>query len=113
MGSVGYPVIVYYMHLRTLKHGAFNLSVNATGQIPEFINQFGLIDDDTPHEVYTKTSWEDGKTQMRLVFSDEFNTDGRSFYPGDDPYWEAADLHYWVLRITWCCFFCLIADLYT
>jgi hypothetical protein len=35
---------------------------------------------------------------MMLVFSDEFNTDGRSFYPGDDPYWEAADLHYWVSR---------------
>jgi hypothetical protein len=30
-----------------------------------------------------------------LVFSDEFNTDGRTFYPGDDPYWEAVDLHYW------------------
>ena len=33
---------------------------------------------------------------MLLVFSDEFNTDGRSFYPGDDPYWEAGDMHYWV-----------------
>ena len=32
---------------------------------------------------------------MQLIFSDEFNTDGRTFYPGDDPYWEAADLHYW------------------
>jgi hypothetical protein len=32
---------------------------------------------------------------MKLVFSDEFNTDGRTFYPGDDPYWEAEDLHYW------------------
>ena len=21
--------------------------------------------------------------------------DGRSFYPGDDPFWEAVDLHYW------------------
>lgn len=30
-----------------------------------------------------------------LVFSDEFNTDGRTFYPGDDPFWEAVDLHYW------------------
>jgi len=27
---------------------------------------------------------------MELVFSDEFNTDGRSFFPGDDPYWEAS-----------------------
>jgi len=30
-----------------------------------------------------------------LVFSDEFEVDGRSFYPGDDPYWEAPSLHYW------------------
>jgi hypothetical protein len=34
-------------------------------------------------------------TSYDLVFSDEFNVDGRSFYPGDDPYWEAVDLHYW------------------
>lgn len=32
---------------------------------------------------------------MELVFSDEFEEEGRSFYPGDDPYWEAHDLHYW------------------
>lgn len=36
----------------------------------------------------------DGKA-YQLVFSDEFNQDGRTFYPGDDPFWEAADLHYW------------------
>lgn len=29
------------------------------------------------------------------MFSDEFNVDGRTFYPGQDPYWEAVDLHYW------------------
>ena len=29
-----------------------------------------------------------------LVFSDEFNKDGRTFYPGDDPFWEAVDLWY-------------------
>ena len=32
---------------------------------------------------------------MTLVFSDEFNQDGRTFYPGDDPFWEAVDLQYW------------------
>ena len=32
---------------------------------------------------------------MKLVFSDEFNQDGRSFYPGEDPFWEAENLHYW------------------
>lgn len=45
-------------------------------------------------EVRQKKSWVDG-SDMQLVFSDEFNTDGRTFYPGDDPYWEAVDLHYW------------------
>lgn len=29
------------------------------------------------------------------MFSDEFSRDGRTFWPGDDPYWEAQDLHYW------------------
>lgn len=56
----------------------------------------GLIDLDTPKSAQTKLSWEDGTTEMQLVFSDEFNTEGRSFYPGDDPYWEAVDLYYWV-----------------
>ena len=63
-------------------------------QVPSMGN-FGLIDLDTPKDVYTKPSLRDG-SPMLLVFSDEFNTDGRSFYPGDDPYWEAEDLHYWV-----------------
>jgi len=113
LDSVGYPVISYYRSLRTSTRGGFNLGgANATGQIPKFIGNFGLIDQDTPKSAYTKTSWADGKTEMRLVFSDEFNTDGRSFYPGDDPYWEAVDLHYWVYYITWC-FFSLVADLCT
>lgn len=49
---------------------------------------------DTPDWAQTRTSLYDGK-QLQLVFSDEFNTDGRTFYPGDDPYWSAVDLHYW------------------
>lgn len=74
--------------------GGFNIGgINASGQIAE-IGNFGLIDKDTPQDVYTKTSYIDGST-LELVFSDEFNTDGRTFYPGDDPYWEAVDLHYW------------------
>lgn len=100
-GSIGYPVISYYRDVGASTRGGFNLGgSNATGQIPQLIGNFGIIDQDTPQEVYTKTSWADGKTKMRLVFSDEFNTDGRSFYPGDDPYWEAVDLHYWVYYIT-------------
>lgn len=41
----------------------------------------------------------DSSQEMALVFSDEFNVDGRTFYPGDDPYWEAVDLHYWQVRV--------------
>ncbi len=59
------------------------------------MGNFGLIDLDTPADAYTKKSLRDG-TEWTLVFSDEFEEDGRSFYPGEDPYWEAVDLHYWV-----------------
>ncbi|KAF8893333.1 glycoside hydrolase family 16 protein [Infundibulicybe gibba] len=92
---MGYPVASHFKQHLPTNEGGFNLGgINATGQIPFLTGGWGLIDLETPKEAYTKPSWEDG-SEMRLVFSDEFNTDGRSFYPGDDPYWEAADLHYW------------------
>ena len=59
---------------------------------------WGLIDLDTPQNLYTKPSYHDPSQTLQLVFSDEFNVDGRTFYPGDDPYWEAVDLHYWQVR---------------
>jgi beta-glucanase (GH16 family) len=52
-----------------------------------------IVDPATPEEALTRTGYDGEK--YTLVFSDEFNTDGRSFYPGDDPYWEAVDLWYW------------------
>jgi beta-glucan synthesis-associated protein KRE6 len=45
----------------------------------------GLIDPDTPEAAMTRTGI-NGDTLV-LVFSDEFNTKNRTFYPGDDPYW--------------------------
>lgn len=68
-------------------------SVNATGQINKFPNFPSLVDDDTPADALTRVG-ADGMS-YQIVFSDEFNRDGRTFYPGDDPYWEAVDLHYW------------------
>lgn len=59
---------------------------------------WALIDLDTPQDAYTKPSW-NGGSDMALVFSDEFNVPGRTFWPGDDPYWEAVDLHYWVCAV--------------
>lgn len=70
---------------------SYNLGgVNATGQFPAQPRE--LIDPETPLDVYTRTGF-DGK-QWSLKFSDEFNTEGRTFFPGDDPFWEGVDLHY-------------------
>lgn len=90
---IGYPMILHFTHLPRPLSG-FNLGgINASGQIPVLPGLPGLIDADTPKSVLTRTG-SDGN-HYDLVFSDEFNTDGRTFYPGDDPYWEAADLYYW------------------
>lgn len=53
----------------------------------------GLVDPDTPESAKTRISTFDGST-LQLVFSDEFNEPNRTFYPGDDPFWTAADLWY-------------------
>lgn len=52
------------------------------------------IDPDTPSSVYKKTS-ATGE-ELTLVFSDEFEDEGRSFYDGDDAYWQGVDLWYGV-----------------
>lgn len=91
-----YPIISYFQRRHESTKGGYNIGgINATGQIasiPGF--RSSLIDPDTPADAYSRLS-PDGTKNMKLVFSDEFNTDGRSFYPGDDPFWEASDLHYW------------------
>ncbi|KAI5119192.1 hypothetical protein M0805_004447 [Coniferiporia weirii] len=90
---LGYPIIADSNRKPSTDAG-FNLGgINASGQVPDLTNFPNLIDTDTPSEALTKVGT-DGNT-YNLVFSDEFNTDGRTFYPGDDPYWEAVDLQYW------------------
>ena len=77
--------------------GGFNVGgINGSGQVPKMPGNWGLVDLETPQSAYTMPSNVDG-SEMQLIFSDEFNTDGRTFYPGDDPYWEAVDLHYWAV----------------
>ncbi len=96
---IGYPVIFFQTH-KTPQFNGFNVGgINASGQIPLLPNLPHLIDPDTPADVRTRTG-SDGNL-YELVFSDEFNTDGRSFYPGDDPFWEAADLHYWYTKVSY------------
>lgn len=86
----------HFTQTKQTTQGGFNLGgINATGQIPDMLGNYGLVDRDTPQSAYTKPSYFNPKQDMVLVFSDEFNTDNRTFYPGDDPYWEAVDIHYW------------------
>lgn len=67
--------------------------INGSGQVPAIKGLPTLIDEETPQDARTRTGFDGEK--YNLVFSDEFNTDGRTFWPGDDPWWEAVDLHYW------------------
>lgn len=88
-----YPVVTYY-HDRALNDAITgNALVNGTGQIPFLFQMPQLIDPDTPSSAATRTGF-DGLS-YELVFSDEFNTPNRSFWPGDDPFWEAVNIWYW------------------
>lgn len=93
----GYPIIDFYYGDKSASGtstSGYNLGgINSTGQYPVISGLATLIDADTPSDKYTYAGG-DGKT-WNLVFSDEFNTDGRTFYDGDDPFFQAMDIHYW------------------
>ncbi len=92
-----YPIVSFYYGSNASsgsKTSGYNLGgINASGQYPLISGLPTLIDADTPSSVYTRTGF-DGNT-WNLVFSDEFNKEGRTFFNGDDPFFEAVDLHYW------------------
>ncbi|KIY48568.1 beta-glucan synthesis-associated protein KRE6 [Fistulina hepatica ATCC 64428] len=90
---LGYPVASYIVK-KTETTTVTLLGLNASGEYPSFTDKWRLIDPDTPDDVKTRTGFKND-SEFTLVFSDEFNTDGRTFWPGDDPYWEAVDLHNW------------------
>ncbi|PWY97432.1 beta-glucan synthesis-associated [Testicularia cyperi] len=93
----GYPIISHYEKLFTSSSSSnyYNIGgTNGSGQVPD-LPLFSLVDPDTPQSATTRTSPVDGKS-YHLVFSDEFNLEGRTFWPGDDPFWEAIDLYYGV-----------------
>jgi len=90
----GYPLIAHFTRETISNVGAANLGgTNGTGQVPD-LKIFQLIDVDTPADAYKFTSPVEGRVEYDLVFSDEFNEEGRTFWPGDDPFWEAVDLWY-------------------
>ncbi|KAF9265804.1 SKN1-domain-containing protein [Marasmius fiardii PR-910] len=88
-----YPIII---EIRNSARKALigNIRVNATGQIPLLDAVRDLVDPDTPESAKTRKGF-DGEDYV-LVFSDEFEQSGRTFWPGDDPYFEAMDFWYGV-----------------
>lgn len=74
-----------------------NINCVTTDKIPLLKNvRTTLIDKDTPDSVKSKKDYH-GNT-WNLVYSDEFTTPGRTFYDGDDPYWQAVDIWYGVTQ---------------
>ncbi|KAL8651257.1 MAG: hypothetical protein Q9226_004780 [Calogaya cf. arnoldii] len=95
---IGYPILTFVQTSTTDKDPCKNNPdcINV-GDVQLLKNiRRGLIDPDTPKSALSKKA-PDGKT-LDLVFSDEFNKDGRTFYPGDDPFWTAVDLWYGVTQ---------------
>ncbi|KAI0036622.1 beta-glucan synthesis-associated protein [Vararia minispora EC-137] len=91
-----YPILTFFTRKPLETFGAFNIGgLNSTGQVPDIANSRGLVDIATPQGSYTRASYNNPSQELQLIWSDEFEVDGRTFYPGDDPYWEAVDLNYW------------------
>ncbi|PWN35093.1 concanavalin A-like lectin/glucanase [Meira miltonrushii] len=90
----GYPIISHFTGKKESTLGAYNLGgTNGTGQVPIIVSQIHLKDPDTPQSAQTWTS-PVTNNPYHLVFSDEFNTPGRTFWPNDDPFWEAQNIWY-------------------
>lgn len=88
-----WPVVAYS------RFGRYRSHVEPPEKITEFTHPIlgairtALIDPDTPNYAMTRDSVL-GNGKLKLVFSDEFNKDGRTFYENEDQFWQAMDLHY-------------------
>ncbi|KAI6097787.1 beta-glucan synthesis-associated [Pisolithus sp. B1] len=93
---VFFPVFRYFEDKSINAAIVGNVLVNSTGQVPvpeSLYTMPHVIDPSTPVDALTRIGFDN--FTYDLVFSDEFNKPGRTFWPGDDPYWEAANLWYW------------------
>jgi beta-glucan synthesis-associated protein KRE6 len=90
---IAYPVITYVEDNSNIPFFEETGTANTVNVPQNDLHIRSLIDPDTPNAAKSRVGY-DGNT-YNLVFSDEFNLDGRSFNAGDDPFWEAVDLWYW------------------
>lgn len=92
----GYPIIYHFVTEQEGNKGAYGLGgTNGTGQVASLTAVRPMVDPDTPDSAKTFTS-PVSNTQYQLQFSDEFEQEGRTFWPGDDQYFEAVDIWYGV-----------------
>ncbi|KDN39383.1 glycoside hydrolase family 16 protein [Tilletiaria anomala UBC 951] len=89
----GYPILSHFMSTSDFfsKLGIGLGGTNSSGQIPQLPTRL-LVDTSTPDTARVWTNID--QQTYTLVFSDEFEQEGRTFWPGDDPYWEAVDIWY-------------------
>lgn len=90
---IAYPILAHLRQNRFATASDSDTGVNGSGQVPDLPAMQYLLDSNTPDSAKTYVGT-DGKT-YDLIFSDEFNLDGRSFYPEDNAFWEGQDFHYW------------------
>ena len=82
--SAGYPLASFLRSHPLSTLGGFNAGgTNASGMVPNITQVLSLVDTDTPESAKVFKSFRDG-SDMQLVFSDEFNVDGRTFWPGGE-----------------------------
>ncbi|KAK6439856.1 beta-glucan synthesis-associated protein [Oleoguttula sp. CCFEE 5521] len=92
---IGYPILTFVQKaIKPAGSDLCKLDPNCLkGNVATLKNvRTSLIDPDTPKSAMSRKDT-NGNTQ-NLVFSDEFNEDGRTFYPGDDAYFTAMDFWY-------------------
>jgi beta-glucanase (GH16 family) len=93
---IGYPVLTFVDRITKPEQGPCThnaLCIEGKQNEPTLANiRTGLIDPDTPKSAMSRTGAKGQK--QNLVFSDEFNVDGRTFYDGDDAFFQAVDIWY-------------------
>ncbi|KAH7097755.1 concanavalin A-like lectin/glucanase [Auriculariales sp. MPI-PUGE-AT-0066] len=87
-----YPVTDFILSGGLRKLISNNVYVNGTGQAAVLATLPKLVDPETPDSAKAWTGY--FGHEYELVFSDEFNQEGRTFFPGDDPFWEGMDIWY-------------------
>lgn len=91
-GSIGYIIFVVKTTYSPMPPEVYEV-LSPYIYPPLLAIRTSLVDPDTPKEFHKRKSFESGQ-DWELVFSDEFNADGRTFFEGDDQFFQAVDIHY-------------------